>query len=71
MANDDDDDRPIGTATMLADGTIVLDLIAESPGARGNAQFRYPPGHPKYQRTLDHLGGLAVGEQKLVPPYKR
>jgi hypothetical protein len=66
-----DDDRPIGMASMKADGTIVLDLRAESPrGDLGMAAFRYPPTHPEYQEILDHLGGLQPGERKLVPPWK-
>jgi hypothetical protein len=66
-----DDQRPIGTATMRGDGTLVLQLRAEDPklGILGDAQFEYPPGHPEYQETLDHLGGLKKGEEKFVPPW--
>jgi hypothetical protein len=65
------DDRPIGMASMKADGTIVLDLRAESPeGDHGLALFEYPPSHPEYGEILDHLGGLQPGESKLVPPWE-
>jgi len=66
-----DDDRPAGMATMRDDGTIVLDLRAESPqGDIGMTQFEYPPSDPEYQAILDHLGGLKPGESKSVPPWE-
>jgi hypothetical protein len=64
------DDRPIGTATMLEDGTIILDLVAEgSGGERGHGRFTYPTTHKQYAEILKHLGGLKPGESKLVPPF--
>jgi hypothetical protein len=61
----------IGFARMEEDGTIVLQLRAESPGGqRGDALFRYPFGHPEYQNVLQHLGGLEKGQDKPVPPWK-
>jgi hypothetical protein len=59
----------IGSATMTADGTIVLDLRAESPGAHGDARLVYPRSHPEYEKILAHLGGLKPGEQKPVRPW--
>jgi hypothetical protein len=59
----------IGKATMDPDGTIVLQLRAESPGAVGDAQLRYPPSHKDYNDVLTHLGGLKPGESKPVPPW--
>ena len=59
----------IGTARMEADGTIVLDLRAERAGTVGHARFTYRPDDPQYPEVLAHLGGLAVGEEKLVPPW--
>jgi hypothetical protein len=65
------DERPIGMASMKEDGTIVLDLRAESrEGDVGAALFEYAPADPDYQSVLDHLGGLKPGESKLVPPWK-
>ncbi len=64
------DQEPIGQASMDQDGTIVLDLYPQGPGGiTGIAQLRIPPGDPRYQDTLDHLGGLNPGEQKLCPPW--
>jgi hypothetical protein len=60
----------IGSATMLADRTIVMNLRASGPGPQiGDAQLRYPPSHAKYQEVLRHLGGLQPGETKSVPPF--
>ena len=60
----------IGAAWKEEDGTIVLQLRAESPGgAMGDALLRYPPGHRQYQEILQHLGGLEKGEKKPVPPW--
>lgn len=54
--------RPIGTATMEAEGTITLRLLAEGPdGALGHGVLSYPPGHPDYAGILAHLGALAPG----------
>lgn len=60
---------PIGTATMKADGTIILMLRAEGPGAIGDAMITYPPSHKDYKDVLQHLGGLKPGESKPVPPW--
>ena len=62
-------DASIGSATMEADGTIVLQLRAEGPGMRGDALLRYPKGHKEYHNVLKHLGGLRPGESKAVPPW--
>ena len=65
---------PVGTATMLADGTITRQLRAvaaagDGRGPLGDAQLVYPRGHPQYQDVLTHLGGLVPGEHKPVPPW--
>ncbi len=63
-------EAPIGEATMKADRTIVLDLQAELPGGGyGHARLEYPPGHEQYREILDHVGPLAPGETRLVPPW--
>ncbi len=61
--------EPIGTARMLADGTIELDLIARQGATTGHGRLTYPPGHPDREMILRHLGGLRVGEAKPVPPF--
>ena len=54
---------------MLPDGTIVLQLRAEGPNAVGDAQLTYRKGDEDYAKILGHLGGLAPGESKPVPPF--
>ncbi|WNO10299.1 hypothetical protein [Teredinibacter sp. KSP-S5-2] len=60
----------IGVATMGVDGTISLQLKAESEdGIIGDAYFEYLPSDPEYQNIIDHLGGIKIGEKKPVPPW--
>lgn len=60
---------PIGTATMLADSTLVLDLTADTGQTRGIARVTYPPDHPRHAAVLQHLGGMKPGQSKPVPPW--
>jgi hypothetical protein len=60
----------IGVATMSADGVIRLQLRAEGPnGEIGDALLIYAPDNPDYAEVITHLGGLAPGETKPVPPW--
>lgn len=60
----------IGVATMEPDGTIVLDLRAVGDrGEVGHGRVRYAKGEAYYDYVLKHLGGLAPGERKDVPPF--
>jgi len=68
---------PIGTALMLKDRTIALDLnkephigVARSPGELGYGQVDIDPTNPHYQELLRHLGGLKPGEEKPMPPWR-
>ena len=64
------EEASIGSATMEENGTIVLQLRAESSdGKIGDALVRYPPDHPQYEEILRHLDGLQRGESKPVPPW--
>lgn len=61
---------PIGTATMLPDGTLVLNLRAEADdGTIGHAQFRYPMTDPEYLKILTHLSPIAPGDKVPVKPF--
>lgn len=63
-------EESIGVATMRADGTIVLQLRAETDdGAIGDGYFTYAPTDKDYDSVLEHLGGLKPGESKPVPPW--
>jgi len=61
----------IGTATMLPDGTVVLDLRAGGLAGTpvGDGRLTYPPNHPQYREILEHLGGIRPGETRPVPPW--
>lgn len=60
----------IGSATMSEDRVIRLQLRAEGAGgALGDALLVYAPDDPNYEEVLAHLGGLAPGETKPVPPW--
>lgn len=70
MTETSDSAASIGAATMQPDGTILLQLRAEGPdGLEGDALLTYPPTHPDYESVLKHLGGLAPGQSKPVPPW--
>ncbi len=61
----------IGVASMSADGTISLQLRAESPGGGvGDALLFYKPTDPKYAEVFRHIGGIKPGEVKPVPPWQ-
>lgn len=59
----------IGVATMAADGTITMRVRSLPPGPVAEGTFEYRPDNPRYQDILKHLGGLAPGESKPVPPW--
>jgi len=61
----------VGTARMLEDRSIVLNLIYWFPGGGHTTptQLRYEPGHPEYADLLRHLGGMKPGETKGVKPW--
>jgi hypothetical protein len=61
----------IGQATMEADRTIVLWLRAQSDdGATiGHATFTHSPADEAYEPIVNHVGGLAPGQSKLMPPW--
>lgn len=58
----------IGVATLLDDGTLVLDLRAEGAGL-GDARFTYPPSDPQYAQIKAHVGEVKVGQSVMVRPF--
>lgn len=57
-------------ATMLADGTIVVNLNEHLlNGTVNEGLIRYKPGSRGYVETLRHVGGLKLGQTKSVPPW--
>ncbi len=62
----------IGSAKMLSDGVIELQLRAEgSDGAVGDALIYIKPDNPKYAEIKRHVGDLKPGEVKPVPPWPK
>lgn len=59
----------IGTATIEADGTLVLQLRAQTGGAVGDATLRYPPDHADYAEVKAHVGEIEVGQTVPVAPW--
>jgi hypothetical protein len=59
----------IGIATMAADGTITLRIASLPPGPVAHGNFVYAPSHPQYEEIKRHIGGIAPGEEKPVPPW--
>ena len=65
-----DEGGSIGQVTMKADRTVVVRLRAESDdGALGETLFTYSPTDGDYESIIEHVGGLAPGQSKLVPPW--
>jgi hypothetical protein len=61
--------QTIGTITMAHDKSIELRLRSLPPGPIAETLLRYKPGDAEYKEMIDHVGGLAPGETKLVPPW--
>jgi len=59
-----------GTATLEADGTIVVQIASGEKGQpAAHGYFRYPPAHPEYSRISEHVGQLTVGAPKTIEPW--
>lgn len=74
-ANDDllpPDDEPesVGIATMDPDGTLRLQLrTVTADGIVGEMLQIVPPGDPRHEGYLAHLGGMVPGRAKPIPPF--
>lgn len=58
----------IGTAKMLKGGTIIVKLHGESGGRMREIKYELKPGNPGYQEFKRNIGGIKVGEEKLIFP---
>jgi hypothetical protein len=58
----------VGRAQMSADGAITLRLHTLWPQPFAESEHVYAPGDPHYAFVKRHLGGIAPGETKPVPP---
>ena len=59
----------IGEATMTEDRTIIIHMHRTGDGINVSGLFRYPVGSPRYQKVLNHLGGMNPGDTRLVPAW--
>ena len=59
----------VGRAKMSADGTITLRIRSLWPRPFAEAQLVYGPRDAHYGEIERHLGGIAPGETKPVPPW--
>lgn len=59
----------IGTAKMLADGSIELRLYTTSDGKDAHMFQTLHKGDKLYAEVLSHVGGLKPGETKAVAPW--
>jgi hypothetical protein len=60
--------KSAGTATMQEDGSLkVVYRAAGATGLAASVVIVYKPKDEDYQKILDQVGGLKVGESKTVP----
>jgi len=59
----------VGRAKMSPDGTITLQLRSLWPDPIAETQLVFAPDDPQYGNIKRHLGGIAPGETKPVPPW--
>jgi hypothetical protein len=59
----------VGRAKMSADGTITLQLRSSWPDPIAETQMVFAPDDPQYADIKRHLGGIASGETKPIPPW--
>lgn len=60
---------PIGEAWLEKDGTLTMHLMRDGEGNYLDAQFSYKKSDKDYAETIKHIGGIKLGEHKLVPPF--
>jgi len=58
----------IGMANMSADGVITVRLRASLRDQTGEGVLTYAPDDLQYEEIKQHLGGIAPGESKPMPP---
>ncbi len=61
--------KSIGVAHMTQDGAITLRIRSLPPGPIAETTLVYRPDDPRYDEIKRHLGGIAPGEWKPVPPW--
>lgn len=61
----------VGVASMEEDRTLVLRMSSFDPrvGGRVHGLIRYAPDDPRYAEILAHVGEIAPGQSKSIPPW--
>jgi hypothetical protein len=59
----------VGTATMLPDGTLHLQLRSETAQGIAEALLVIAPGDKRYAGMVKHLGGIKPGGSCAIPPF--
>ena len=59
----------VGVASMDEKGVIRLQLRSIDHGMIAEALKIVRPGDADYESTIQHLGGLKIGESKPIPPF--
>jgi hypothetical protein len=54
---------------MSADGTITLHLKSLWPDPHEDSDLTYAPDDSQYDDIKKHLGGIAPGQSKPIPPF--
>ncbi len=62
-------DHSIGTATMLTDRSIQLDLRTSLDGGPGHMTQTVKPTDQQYAQVLKRIGGLKPGQTKPITEY--
>lgn len=62
-------EKPIGTAVMQSDESIVLNITGKTGSTIGEAEIEYRRGDKQYDDVLKHIGGIKKGETKVVLPW--
>ena len=64
------DQDHIGSASMLPDGTLHMQLRAVADdGTIGEMLMIVKPGEEGYDGYVQHLGGIQPGQHKSIPPF--
>jgi len=59
----------VGSATMLDDGTLRLNLRSETDHGIAESLLIVSPNDARYSGMVKHLGGIKPGETCRIPPF--
>jgi hypothetical protein len=60
----------VGSAQIDKDKVLWISVpITTDDGIKADGMYSVKPGDPTYERILEHLGPIKVGEQVAIPPW--